>query len=215
MYRVCFTCLGRLHSYSSFEQGGIKSFSSYQVLSSDCLTSASFSSPQCCLLLPFTVTSMLTALLISLTACLPCSRGLTAQDLLLPLTPILSTSLMQELTSILILSSLSLVNSGTLCLPLYFHLPMTWTVSRERYQDTYPILLEHESGLSRDRHQSGLFCFICVALGRLPFYIKKNTINKSYSSIGSNRLTLIYTFVTLVGTTLGWWMSPASSTVWV
>ena len=81
---------------------------------------------------------------------------------------------MQELTSILSISSLSLVNSGTLLLLLYFHLPMTWTVSRERYQDTYPILLEHESGLSRDRHQSGLFCFIFVALGRLPFYIKKN-----------------------------------------
>ena len=37
MYGVSFTCLGRLHSYSSFEQGGIKSFSSYQLLSSDCL----------------------------------------------------------------------------------------------------------------------------------------------------------------------------------
>ena len=38
---------------------------------------------------------MLTALQISLTACLPCSCGLAAQDLPLPLTPILSTSLMQ------------------------------------------------------------------------------------------------------------------------
>ena len=56
---------------------------------------------------------------------LPCSRGLAAQDLPLPLTPILSTSLMEELTSMLSLSSLSPVNSGTLSLLLYFHLPMT------------------------------------------------------------------------------------------
>ena len=104
------------------------------------------------LLLSFTAIFMLTALQISLTACLPCSRGLAAQDLLL-LTPSLSTSLMQELTSILSLSSLSLVNSGTLFPPLYFHLPMTWTVSRERYQETYPILLlATEYRLSRDRH---------------------------------------------------------------
>ena len=49
-YGVCFTCLGRLHSFSSIEQGGIKSSpSSYQLLSSDWLSSASVSSPQCCL----------------------------------------------------------------------------------------------------------------------------------------------------------------------
>ena len=120
--RVCFTCLGRFHSYSSFEQGEIKSFSSYQLLCFDCLSSASFSSPQCCLSCSLLLFS---CQLLSLTACLPCSRGLSAQDLLLSLTPILSTSLMQELTSILSLSSVSLVNSGTLSLPLYFHLPMT------------------------------------------------------------------------------------------
>ena len=85
------------------------------------------------LLLSFTAIFMLTALQISLTACLPCSRGLAAQDLLLPFTPILSTSLMQELTSILSLSSFSLVSSGTLSLLLYFHLSMTWTFSRRRY----------------------------------------------------------------------------------
>ena len=94
------------------------------------------------LLLSFNDIFTLTALL---TACLPCSRGLGAQDLSLPLTPILSTSLMQKLISILSLSPLSLVNSGTLSLLLHFHLPMTWTVSRERYQDTYPILLATES----------------------------------------------------------------------
>merc|ERR1712035_153635 len=57
---------------------------------------------------------MVTALLNLLTACLPPSGGLAAPDLLLTLTPFLSNSLMQELTSIFILSSLSLVNSGTL-----------------------------------------------------------------------------------------------------
>ena len=62
--------------------------------------------------------------------------GLAAQDFLLSLIPILSTSLLQELTSIFILSSLSLVNSGTLCLILYFHQPTTWTLSKDGYQDT-------------------------------------------------------------------------------
>ena len=32
---IHYTCLGRLHLYSSIEQGGIKSFSSYQLLFSD------------------------------------------------------------------------------------------------------------------------------------------------------------------------------------
>ena len=77
------------------------------------------------LLLSFTTIFMLTALLLLLIACLPCSHGLAAQDLSLPLTPILSISLMQELTSILSLSTLSLVNSVTLSLLLYFHLFMT------------------------------------------------------------------------------------------
>ena len=43
---------------------------------------------------------------------------------------------MQELTSIFTLSSLTLVNSGTPYLNLYFHLPTTWTLSKEGYQDT-------------------------------------------------------------------------------
>merc|ERR1712035_157588 len=51
-------------------------------------------------------------------------------------TPFLSNSLMQELTSIFIPSSLSLVNSGTLFLNLYFHLPTTQTPSKEECQDT-------------------------------------------------------------------------------
>ena len=54
-----------------------------------------------------------------LTACLPSFCSLTAQAFLLPLIPILSNSLMQELTSTLNNSYLSLVNSGTPYLDLY------------------------------------------------------------------------------------------------
>ena len=88
------------------------------------------------LYLSSTAIFMVTALLNLLTACLPHSRGLAAQDFLLSLIPILSTSLMQELTSIFILSSLLLVNSGTLYLILFSHLPTTWTLLKEEYQDT-------------------------------------------------------------------------------
>ncbi len=55
--------------------------------------------------------------------------------LLLSLIPVLSTSLIEELTIIHILSSLSLVNSRTLCLILLFHLPTPWPLLREKYQD--------------------------------------------------------------------------------
>merc|ERR1711980_84880 len=55
----------------------------------------------------------------------PPSRGLAAQDFLLFLTPMLSKPLMQELTSPFPLSSLPLVNSGTVFLGLYFLLPLT------------------------------------------------------------------------------------------
>merc|ERR1711980_29761 len=79
---------------------------------------------------------MVTALLNLLTACLPSSSGLAAPDFLLTLTPFLSNSLMQELTSIFIPSSLSLVNSGSLFLNLYFHLPRTYTPSKEECQGT-------------------------------------------------------------------------------
>ena len=65
---------------------------------------------------------MLTALLNLLTACLHLSWGFTAQDFTLLLIPIISISLMQELTSIFTLSSLRLENSGTLFLCLFFHL---------------------------------------------------------------------------------------------
>ena len=73
----------------------------------------------------FTAMFMLTALLNLLTANFPPSCGLAAQDFILLFIPILSIFLMQELTSIFTLSSLTLVNSGTLFLFLFFHLPMT------------------------------------------------------------------------------------------
>ncbi len=38
LYGVCFTCMGRLHSYRSAKQGGIKSLSPLQLSSSDWLT---------------------------------------------------------------------------------------------------------------------------------------------------------------------------------
>ena len=104
MYGVCFTCLGRLHSYSSIEQGGIKSFSSYQLLSLLTVFSLFLIAVMLPLLLSFTTIFMLTAPLILLTACLPCSCGLAAQDLSLPLTPILSTSLMQYSQSFILFS---------------------------------------------------------------------------------------------------------------
>ncbi len=84
--------------------------------------------------LPLSLSSIviftLTALLNSLIACLPLSCGLAAPAFALKLIPLLSKSLMLELTSIFTPSSLLLVNSGTLSLYLYFPLPMTWILSR-------------------------------------------------------------------------------------
>ena len=91
------------------------------------------------LLLSFIAIFMLTALLIFLTACLPFC-GLTAQDFL-PLTHILSSCPMQESTSTFNHSLLSLVNSGTPCLPLYFQLSLTWLYLSGRFQDNCPWLL--------------------------------------------------------------------------
>ena len=83
-----------------------------------------------------TVIFMLTALLNLLTACLTPSRRLTAQNFLLFLILILSIYLMQKLNSIFTLSSLTLVNSGNPFLCLFFHLPMTYALSKEECQDT-------------------------------------------------------------------------------
>merc|ERR1712035_225227 len=79
---------------------------------------------------------MVTAVLNLLTACLPPSNGLVAPDFLHNLTPSLSNSLMPELTSIFIPSFLALVNSETLFLNLYFHLPTTNNPSKEECQGT-------------------------------------------------------------------------------
>ena len=88
------------------------------------------------LYLSTTAIFMLTALLNLLTACFHPSRGPATQDFLLLLILILSICLMQELTSIFTLSSLTLVNSRTLFLCLFCHLPMTKTLSKEECQDT-------------------------------------------------------------------------------
>ena len=79
---------------------------------------------------------MLTVLPSLLTACLHPSRSLTVQGFLLLFIPFLSIFLMQELTSIFTLSSLTLVNSETLFLRLFFHLSMTWTLPKEEFKDT-------------------------------------------------------------------------------
>ncbi len=79
---------------------------------------------------------MLTALLNLLNECFPSSHGLAVHVFLQKLTPILSKPLMQEWTSTSSLSSISLVNSGTAFLPLYFLLPTTWMPSRGEFQDT-------------------------------------------------------------------------------
>ena len=60
---------------------------------------------------------------------------------LLLLTPFCSPLLMQEITRTLNRSSLSLLNSGTPYILLYFQWPMTWMHLRERFQDIYPFLL--------------------------------------------------------------------------
>ena len=71
-----------------------------------------------------TAISMLTNLLSLLTACFSPSSGFATQDFLLLFILILSIYLMQELTSIFTLSSLTFANSGTLLLCLLVHLPM-------------------------------------------------------------------------------------------
>ena len=67
---------------------------------------------------------------------------LAGQGFLLLLIPILSIFLIPELTNIFTLSSLTLVNSGTLFLCLFFHLSMTWTLSKEECQEISHVKLE-------------------------------------------------------------------------
>lgn len=84
------------------------------------------------LLLSSTNISILTALLMLPTTWFLYSHGITTKDILLSLIPILSTSLMQELTRILNHSSLSIVNWNTFR-DLYFLLPKTWILSRDTF----------------------------------------------------------------------------------
>ena len=141
------------------------------------------------LLLSSTVISMLLALLNLLTSYLPNSRGLAAHDYLLPLIPILSTHLMHELTNIFNLSSLLLVNSGTLYLNLYFHLPTTWTHLREEYQDAcYPNLASLffiTLFYLGNRQLSGFIYIICMPVASSPIYSEQLLCRTSADSLGS------------------------------
>ena len=93
------------------------------------------------------------------------TQNVTTRVTNLSLIPILSTSLMQELTSIFILSSLLLVNSRTLCLILYFLLPMTCTLLKEEYQDTcltkLILVLILSSLLKRGKASGLFFLYLC------------------------------------------------------
>ena len=77
------------------------------------------------LYLSSTAIFMLTALLNFIAACLLPFRGLAAQHFLFLFIFNLSIYLMQELTNIFTLASFTLVNSETLFLCVFFHLPMT------------------------------------------------------------------------------------------
>ncbi len=110
---------------------------------------------------------MLTALRNLLTACLPFSHGLAVHAFLHKLTPILFKPLMQEWTSTFTLSSLSLVNSGTPFLPLYFLLSTTWIPPRGEYQDTSATEIDLPLWLPlfKEQRVAGFFFLVCF----LPF----------------------------------------------
>ncbi len=101
------------------------------------------------LYLSSTAIFMVTAPLNLLTACFLPSCALTTQNFLLPLLPILSTSLMQEITSIFILYSLLLVTSGTL---LYSVFPLTYNLN------------SFKSSVSRHLHTKLTFYFNSIKL---------------------------------------------------
>ena len=131
MYGVWFSCLGASTHTALLNRMESKAFRLLNSLPlTDCLDYLSHRCNVASLSLFYSYfhrysTVMLTAFLNLLTACLDTSRSLAAQDFLLLLIPILSIFLMQKLTSIFTLSSLTLVNSGTLFLCLFIHLPMT------------------------------------------------------------------------------------------
>ena len=129
---------------------------------------------------------MLNVLLNLLTACFHPSCGFAAQGFLL-LIPFPSIFLKQELTSIFTLSSLTLVNCGILFLCLFFHLPLTWTLSKEECQDTSHVkldlhllplffLLSSIQGLAMSGFFFLFFNLFLFALNRYPFNIKRKKL---------------------------------------
>ena len=124
MYGVWLSCLGGLNSFSSFKQGGVQSHLPHQFSSSNWLSWLVKSPQQCCIII-YLLSLFSCWQPFELTNCMPLpSHGLAAQDFLLLLILILSIYLMQGLTSIFTLSSLTLGYFGTLVLCLLFHMPM-------------------------------------------------------------------------------------------
>merc|ERR1712035_162194 len=81
---------------------------------------------------------MVTVLLNFAAVCFPFLRDRTTLDHLKRLIPFLCKYLLQESTSMITPSFLPLVDSGILFLLTFFHLSMTWTLSRREFQDTSP-----------------------------------------------------------------------------
>ena len=121
LYGVCFTDMGRLHTRRAL-LNRLKS-KAFRLINSPPLTNN-----HQCLKHRRNVSSLCisycnvygTAVLNLITACHSRSRGPAALSFLFSLNPIL----MQELIGIFFLSSLSMLNSGTLCLILFFHFPL-------------------------------------------------------------------------------------------
>ena len=103
-------------------------------------------------------------------------------------TLILSPSLVQELTSTLSHSSLSLVNSRTHYLLLYFHLHMNWLHLRGRFQGI-PFFLANSLEPERKLATKWVFfifsLLFMLPLASFPFFHKKEGTN----------LWLLYSFI--------------------
>ena len=119
---------------------------------------------------------MLTALLNLLTACLHPSCSLAAQDFLLLLILIMSIFLMKELTRIFTLSSIILVNAGTLFLCLFFH-HFSTSVKISMMLTRLPPLVSISltvRPLCRVWRQARFFSrFFCFPLATTPLMLKK------------------------------------------
>ncbi len=110
------------------------------------------------------------------------SRGLAAPAFPLKLIPLLSKSLMLELTSIFTPSSLLLVNSGTTSLYLRFPLPTNWILSRGECQDISPrgcdLSFRPLPWTFIGAESRGLFyyCYFSNALKLYPVLLKKKSV---------------------------------------